>query len=47
MDTCVCVCLFMYLVYHMHTSPASRRGQDKRGFCRSAAIYHNYAMIMA
>ena len=28
-------------------SPASRRGQDKRGFCRSAAIYHNYDIIMA
>ena len=23
-------------------SPASKRGQDKRGFCRSAAKYHNY-----
>ena len=23
-------------------SPASKRGQDKRFFCRSAAIYHNY-----
>ena len=22
-------------------------GQDKRGFCRSAAIYHNYDIIMA
>ena len=28
-------------------SPASRRGQDKRGFCRSAAIYHKYDIIMA
>ena len=28
-------------------SPASKRGQDKRLFCRSAAIYHNYCIIMA
>ena len=28
-------------------SPASKRGQDKRGFCRSAAIYHSDDMIMA
>ena len=28
-------------------SPASKRGQDKRFFCRSAAIYHNYDIIMA
>ena len=28
-------------------SSASKRGQDKRCFCRSAAIYHNYDIIMA
>ena len=28
-------------------SPASKRGQDKRFFCRSAAIYHNYDIVMA
>ena len=28
-------------------SPASKRGQDKQGFCRIAAIYHNYGIIMA
>ena len=28
-------------------SPASKRGQDKHFFCRSAAIYHNYDIIMA
>ena len=28
-------------------SPSSKRGQDKRGFCLSAAIYHNYDIIMA
>ena len=28
-------------------SPASKRGQDKRFFFRSAAIYHNYDIIMA
>ena len=27
--------------------PASKRGQDKRFFCRSAAIYHDYDIIMA
>ena len=26
---------------------ASKQGQDKRVFCRSAAIYHNYDIIMA
>ena len=28
-------------------SPASKRGQDKHYFCRSAAIYHNYDILMA
>ena len=28
-------------------SPASKRGQDERFFCRSAAIYNNYDIIMA
>ena len=27
--------------------PASKRGQDKHFFGRSAAIYHNYDLIMA
>ena len=26
---------------------ASKQGQDKRGFCRSAAICHNYAINIA
>ena len=31
----------------VRVSPASKRGQDNRVFCRSAAIYHNYGVIMA
>ena len=28
-------------------SPASKRGQDKHVFCRSAAIYYNYDILMS
>ena len=31
----------------VHTSPASKRGQDTRSFCSSAAIYHDYDITMA
>ena len=48
--------LYLFLCFHHalsrryrcpQESPASKRGQDKHSFCRSAAIYHNYDIIMA
>ena len=37
----------LYYEHMFHNSPASKRGQDKQGFCRGAAIYHDYDIIMA
>ena len=40
------VCMYIYIYIYIYLT-ASKRGQDKRGFGKSAATHRNYGIIMA